>query len=155
MEQTKTEEVKPSNNKKKKLGLVVLGVIVLVGAVTLFFYLRYKATHITTDDAFIDGNIHTIASRVKGSVKNNYVKSNQFVKKGDVLVENLYQKYPGIKTKPIPPIEDEDFTIEIDVPPSLLLEEVETGCHKECISLEDKYNVYILPLVVQRRTEKG
>ncbi|MBI4826643.1 MAG: hypothetical protein HY807_09535 [Nitrospirae bacterium] len=66
------------------------------------------------------------------------------------LIEALYQKYPGIKTKPIPPVEDEDFTIEVEVPPRLSIEEVESECHKECIRLEDKYDIYILPLVTQK-----
>lgn len=75
------------NKKKKKIGFLVLGVIVLLGAVALFFYLRYKATNITTDDAFIDGRIHTIASRIKGTVKAVYVKENQAVRQGDLLIE--------------------------------------------------------------------
>ena len=87
MEEIKTEEPKQNNNKKKKIGFIVLATVVLIGAVTLFFYLRYKATHITTDDAFVDGDIHTIASKVTGTVRNVHVKSNQFVKRGDILVE--------------------------------------------------------------------
>ena len=88
MEQTEAKETKQdNNNKKKKLGFVVLGIIIIVGAVTLFLYLRYKATHISTDDAFVDGHIHTIASKVKGTVKSIRVKDNQPVKKGDLLVE--------------------------------------------------------------------
>lgn len=87
MEETKREETKPNNNKKKKIGFSILAIIIVVGALTLFFYLRYKATHITTDDAFVDGDIHTIASRVKGTVTKVYVDSNQFVKKGEILVE--------------------------------------------------------------------
>lgn len=87
MEETKTEEPKQNNNNKKKYGFIVLAIVVLIGAVTLFFYLRYKATHITTDDAFIEGDIHTIASKVTGTVRNVHVKSNQFVKRGDILVE--------------------------------------------------------------------
>jgi hypothetical protein len=66
------------------------------------------------------------------------------------LIEALHQKYPGIKTKPTPPVEDEDFTIEIEVPPQFLLEEVELESHKECIKLEDKYNIYMLPLVKRK-----
>lgn len=87
MEETKPQETKANNNKKKKLGAVVLVVLVLIGAVTLFFYMRYKATHISTDDAYIDGDIHTIASKVTGTVTNIYVKDNQAVKKGDLLLE--------------------------------------------------------------------
>jgi membrane fusion protein (multidrug efflux system) len=87
MEQTKVEETKPNNNKKKKIGFIILGIIIVIGAITLFFYLRYKTTHITTDDAYIDGRIHTIASRIKGTIKTVYVKDNQSVKKGDILIE--------------------------------------------------------------------
>jgi membrane fusion protein (multidrug efflux system) len=88
LEETKTDESKPNNNSKhKKLSLTVLAIVIIIGAATLFFYLRYKATHITTDDAFIEGDIHTIASRIKGSVIKVHVASNQFVKKGAVLVE--------------------------------------------------------------------
>jgi membrane fusion protein, multidrug efflux system len=87
LEETKTDESKPNNNKHKKLGLAILAIVIIIGAITIFFYLRYKATHITTDDAFVDGHIHTIASKVKGTVKGVYVKDNQPVKKGDLLVE--------------------------------------------------------------------
>ena len=65
------------------------------------------------------------------------------------LIEYLHIKYPGIRTKPIPPIEDEDFALEVEVPASLSAEEVETQCHGECIRLEDK-DVYILPLIVKK-----
>ena len=67
-------------------GIVFTGVAI-AGIIIIYFYLQYIHTHITTDDAFIDGNIHTIASKVRGTVKNLLVKSNQFVKAGDVLVE--------------------------------------------------------------------
>ena len=60
--QVKTDETKPNNTKKKKIGIIILLSIILIGSVILFFYLRYKATHISTDDAFIDGRIHTISA---------------------------------------------------------------------------------------------
>ena len=86
--ETKTVEIKPNNNtRRKKIGFVILTSTILIGAVVLFFYLRYKATHITTDDAFIDGHIHTIAARIKGSVNSISVRDNQRVKKGDLLIE--------------------------------------------------------------------
>ena len=88
MGETKTDEIKPNNNtRRKKIGFVILTSTILIGAVVLFFYLRYKATHITTDDAFIDGHIHTIAARIKGSVNSISVRDNQRVKKGDLLIE--------------------------------------------------------------------
>jgi membrane fusion protein (multidrug efflux system) len=55
--------------------------------VTLFFYLHYKKTHISTDDAFVDGNIHSVASKVPGTVMVIHVKDNQFVRKDEILLE--------------------------------------------------------------------
>jgi hypothetical protein len=49
--------------------------------------LEYKKTHITTDDAFVDGRIHVIASKIPGTVKLLYVKDNQFVKMNDLILE--------------------------------------------------------------------
>jgi membrane fusion protein (multidrug efflux system) len=87
-EKGKSDDVKKQNNRrKKKLAILVFGLIGIIGVVILFFYLRYKATHITTDDAYVDGRIHTISARIKGSVNNIYVQDNQQVKRGDMLVE--------------------------------------------------------------------
>ncbi len=77
----------PNNGQKKKKAFLIIGAIVLVGLIVGFFYSQYRKTHISTDDAFIDGNVHTIAAKISGTVKNIYVNDNQPVKKGDVLVE--------------------------------------------------------------------
>ena len=67
------------------------------------------------------------------------------------LVEHLHRHFPGIKTKTVPPLEDEDIAIEIEAPPQFQSDDVEAWCQKKCISLEDKYDIYILPLVLQKR----
>lgn len=81
------EEIKKSNQRRKKIALLVFTGLALTGAIIIFFYIRYKATHITTDNAFVEGNIHTIAAKVSGTVKKIYVKDNQLVKKGTLLIE--------------------------------------------------------------------
>jgi membrane fusion protein (multidrug efflux system) len=81
------DEVKTVYEKRKKTVIIIFIAAALIGSVTLFFYLQYKATHITTDDAFVEGNIHTVASKVSGTVKTVYVRDNQPVKKGDLLLE--------------------------------------------------------------------
>lgn len=81
-----TEE-RTNNNERKKKALRVFGIVLSVGVVIGFFYAQYKKTHISTDDAFIEGNIHTVSSKVSGTVKAVYVTDNQAVKQGDLLIE--------------------------------------------------------------------
>lgn len=88
MDEIKKEDTRGlDNRKRKKVAIIVFGFLALIGAVSIFFYLRYKATHISTDDAFVEGPIHVIASKVSGTVKAIYVRDNQLVKKGDPLLD--------------------------------------------------------------------
>lgn len=84
--------------RRKKTALIVFSALIFISAIALVFYLRYKAGHISTDDAFITGHIHTISSKVSGTVKKVYVADNQFVKKGELLVEIDAQDY-DVKVK--------------------------------------------------------
>ena len=59
-------------------------------AVLLFFGLDYLVTaftHESTDDAFIEGNVVSIAPRISGQVSAVYVLDNQMVRSNDLLVE--------------------------------------------------------------------
>jgi membrane fusion protein (multidrug efflux system) len=76
-----------NNNYKKKKAFMIVGTIIVIGLVAGFFYSNYRKTHVTTDDAFVDGNIHTIAAKISGTVKTVAVNDNQAVKKGDLLLE--------------------------------------------------------------------
>ena len=88
------EEKKENGNNGKKKKIVAAFVILLIaGIITLFFYLDYKATHITTDDAFVDGRIYAVAPKIPGTVKAVHVEDNQMVKKGDMLVEIAPEDY--------------------------------------------------------------
>lgn len=80
-------EDQTGNNQKKKKAFFVVGIIVVLGLIAAYFYTSYRKTHISTDDAFIDGNIHTIAAKINGTVKIVSVMDNQPVKKGDLLIE--------------------------------------------------------------------
>ncbi len=64
------------------------------------------------------------------------------------FVDSLHHMYPGIKIKPIASFEDEDFTFEIAVPKDLSIDEILETSHKECIKVEDEYDLYILPHVI-------
>ncbi len=76
-----------SNHKKQFRVLMILFAGLILFLAGLFFYVRYKSTHISTDDAFIKGDIHIIAPRVAGTIQKVYVRDNQYIKKGDLLVE--------------------------------------------------------------------
>ena len=80
-------EGKPNNRRKKIVAFIIFPLLIVIGAVVLFFYREYKATHISTDDAFVDGRIHVIASKIPGTVKVLYVNDNQSVKKNDSILE--------------------------------------------------------------------
>jgi membrane fusion protein (multidrug efflux system) len=83
------EEKKGNLNqgRKKKAAFIIFPAIIVVGALILYFYLQYKKTHITTDDAFVDGRIYVIALKIPGTVKVIHVKDNQFVRKNDLILE--------------------------------------------------------------------
>ncbi len=75
-----------NNHRRKVMAASVFSVIAILGLIAVYVYIQYKNTHIATDDAFIDGHIHTIASKIPGTVENVSVTDNQFIKKGDLLV---------------------------------------------------------------------
>jgi membrane fusion protein, multidrug efflux system len=63
--------------------LLVFLIFLAVAGVVVW---RHYATHQSTDDAQIDGNIYPVSARVSGHVIAVEVDNNQFVKKGQVLV---------------------------------------------------------------------
>jgi len=81
------EQQAATNGAKKKKAFLIVAVVVAVGLTIGYFYNSYRTTHVMTDDAFVDGNIHTIAARVSGNVRTVAVTDNQRVERGDLLVE--------------------------------------------------------------------
>ncbi|MFZ0887441.1 MAG: biotin/lipoyl-binding protein, partial [Candidatus Binataceae bacterium] len=58
----------------------------LIAAIPAHRYYRYFTTHVSTDDAYVDGNIVLVTPRVAGTVTNLYVMDNWSVKAGDLMV---------------------------------------------------------------------
>jgi membrane fusion protein (multidrug efflux system) len=75
------------NGRNRKKALTIFGAVVATGLLAGIVYNSYRTTHISTDDAFIEGNVYTIAARVSGTVRSVKVADNQPVKRGDILVE--------------------------------------------------------------------
>jgi len=74
----------PNNRKRKAIGvfLVVLAGTLIAG----FAYWKYRQTHVSTDDAYIDGRIHLVSARIQGNVTEVRVRDNQPVKAGEPLL---------------------------------------------------------------------
>jgi len=75
-----------ANGKKKKLVYVSSAIAVMAIAVLVVYVVRGLG-RITTDDAYIEGRVHTIASKIPGTIRTVSVEDNQLVRKGDLLVE--------------------------------------------------------------------
>src|ERR1700690_1491956 len=72
--------------RQQRILLIGLAGLVVLAAV-IFYYSRFVAPYESTDDAFIDGYVTLVSSRVPGQVTRLLVVDNQAVKAGDVLVE--------------------------------------------------------------------
>ena len=72
---------------KRRRAMLVLVVATLVCACLGVRWWIKSKTHVETDNAFIEANTVSISSRVSGMVKRVLVNDNQYVKKGDLLVE--------------------------------------------------------------------
>ena len=86
-EQTVQEDRKNFGlTKQHKAFLLLLAAILLLGWLGLRWLVKTR-TDLTTDNAFIESPVHPVAPRISGTVTAVLVHDNQFVKKGDLLVE--------------------------------------------------------------------
>ncbi|HSK70458.1 MAG TPA: efflux RND transporter periplasmic adaptor subunit [Pyrinomonadaceae bacterium] len=77
----------PESPKRSRLPIyVVSGIIGLCLVIGLSWWI-YARQFEKTDDAFIEGNISLITPKIGAHVEKVYVEENQFVRKGDLLIE--------------------------------------------------------------------
>jgi len=75
------------NSQILRRSLLVVVIIAIVAAVIpAYHYYLYIESHVTTDDAYVDGTVALVSSRVAGTVTNVYVEDNWTVKEGDLLL---------------------------------------------------------------------
>jgi membrane fusion protein, multidrug efflux system len=77
----------PSRGRRRFIGFAVIAVLGVAVIGARWFYQRYTHTHIRTDDAYVEGTIYTVASRIAGTVAKVNAATNQRVRAGEVLVE--------------------------------------------------------------------
>ena len=78
------EDTRPEYMKKRVLVPSITALIFLICGI---FYSIHTIYYKSTDDAFIEGHVITIAPRVSGPVLKLNIEDNQEVKKGDFLLE--------------------------------------------------------------------
>jgi membrane fusion protein, multidrug efflux system len=75
---------KPKPRSKKPL--IILGIVVIVVGIVAFFVWFAHRNQVSTDDAYTDGNVISMAPKVSGYVVELLIDDNSRVRKGDVLV---------------------------------------------------------------------
>ena len=65
---------------------ILIGLIIVLVPIGVPIY-RHMVSHESTDDAYINGRIIPISSRVSGHVAKVYIDENQKVSEGDLLLE--------------------------------------------------------------------
>jgi len=72
--------------KRFKRTMLGIGLVFVVAMAGLYFYAQ-AASYQSTDDAFIAAHTIEVAPKIAGKIDSVFVKDNQLVKKGDLLVE--------------------------------------------------------------------
>jgi len=70
----------------RKLLLVVVAVALMAAIIPGWRYYKYFESHVSTDDAYVDGTVSLVSSRIPGSVASIYTEENWRVKGGDLLL---------------------------------------------------------------------
>jgi membrane fusion protein (multidrug efflux system) len=89
-EESESKDIKENETaakKKRRFPIALVGAAALIAVVGGLVYWLYARQFETTDDAFIEGDIVQISPKVSAYVAKVYVKGNQPVHKGDLLVE--------------------------------------------------------------------
>jgi len=76
-----------SPKKSRKTATIATFIILLLGALGAGYWLSYGQYFESTDNAYLQGNITAISPKVSGYIAHSYVHDNQFVKKGQLLVD--------------------------------------------------------------------
>ncbi len=88
-ETTKKEEPQKEDNRPEymKKRVIVPSITAIIFLIFGIFYSVHSVYYKSTDDAFIEGHVITVAPRVAGPVLKLNIEDNQEVKKGDLLLE--------------------------------------------------------------------
>lgn len=84
-EQQSAKEPSKANSLMRR-GLLVLAVAVIAAAIGIY-YAAFVRNHVTTDDAYVNGNLVRLTPQIAGTVVAINTDETQYVRRGQVLVE--------------------------------------------------------------------
>lgn len=83
----KDELAAEAAKRRSRMPIYVISACVIISLIAGFGWWLYARQFATTDDAFIEGNITYVTPKISAHVVKLHVEENQFVKKGDLLIE--------------------------------------------------------------------
>ena len=72
---------------------MVVIIAIVAAMIPAYHYYLYIESHVTTDDAYVDGTVALVSSRVAGTVTNVYIEDNWTVKEGELLLTLDHRDY--------------------------------------------------------------
>ena len=83
-----TDAAEAQPNHQRRFWFLVLGVVVLIGAIAYgVYWLLYARYFESTDDAYVGGNVVTITSKENATVLALHADNTQTVHQGQLLIE--------------------------------------------------------------------
>ena len=64
-----------------------------------------------------------------------------------ILVDAIHHDVPAASTRPLPPYDDEDFTLEVRIPAGMDRDTVMDLCIRHTLAIEDQFGFVILTRV--------
>ena len=92
------------NVNRKWVALLVLGLFVLAAAIFGYVRWRHAQWHIETEDAYVKGDIYSVASRIPGTLLTLEVRENQAVKAGQTIATIDPRDYDARQTASLHPL---------------------------------------------------
>jgi membrane fusion protein, multidrug efflux system len=85
-EQTPANPPAKSGNNWLRRGIIALAVVVAV-VLLAGYYVLFMKNHVTTDDAYVNGNLVSLTPQISGTVVAINTDETQYVRRGQVLVQ--------------------------------------------------------------------
>src|SRR4051812_24355043 len=83
-----TDAAQASPNRQRRFWFIILGAVVLAGALLYgIYWLVYGRYFESTDDAYVGGNVVAITSKENATVLALHADNTQTVKRGQLLIE--------------------------------------------------------------------